>query len=674
MTPLLFALLSIFSQCDSSNFISPDKITATWQPGDTLLPIEYHDRWGFINPKGQVLIAPKFRDIGTFSEGLCPARLDGAYGFINTAGEFALPPQYDYATSFSEGLARVYRNGQVGFIDRSGKEPWPIEVFDASSFKDGLAEVTFKNGDSTWTGVLDKNGRIRIPQPEETWASSEGRTIATREIVSPDGYPDYEYAVLDSASGRTLVPFGKYTSIEPFKNGYAEVWFSKNVSANTQAEDVAGFINRNGQLVFTLPNGSYVFDNYFSEGLIAITTGPSQKTGAYSYSSSDNYISWYDTTGKIQMVKREDETALPFQQGRSFSGKIRHWYLMDRSGKQLGNNHFEWIQDRDFSQNLVLVAAHPNPGQRYSSYDKWGAIDSMGNYVIQPQFDKILDIGFQSEGLWVALADPKTRKKHEDPYTGKSYRWGLIDRQGNYRIEPKFTQVSESGFQHGLLYAELDSLYGYIDTTGRFVWSAVREKADGPLEALNTTFMQRGYLYGYPAKGDYLDWYPVNHSGRAIAISPKQALPSGKLGIAVYPELVDTFQQYWKGITALVFNTSSDTVEVETQDNRLYILLQALDASGKWRDIEYSPNSWCGNSYYSVHLAPNQHWKFIVPVYEGEFPTTLRLAFTWKKAAYNGSTETQILYSNTFRGSINLGQFWNKSGHRPGGLMDPYNE
>lgn len=575
----LFFLLSVLFFCHctiSCKVFGPGKITESWNPGDKLLSIEYHDRWGFINQKGQVVIAPKFRNVGVFSEDLCPVRLHGTYGFINPKGEFVIPAIYDYALPFSEGLARVYINGKVLFIDKEGKKPWSIDVKDASDFNLDIAEVTFQYGDSTWTGVLNKAGKVQIPETSELVTSSEGLRIATRE----------------------------------YKN---------------------------------------------------------------------------NTTGKIVRVNKEIQEALPFENGRAFVGEIKDWVLIDRSGKQLSNNHFVWFKEKNFSQNLVLVAAYPitrmeknepagsitkqihkmlsplRSNFQFTSKEKWGAIDSMGEYVITPQFDKVLEPGFQQEGLLVALADSVLRKKHRDPYTGQSYTWGLIDQKGNYLFKPKLTKVSESGFQNGLLYAEIDSLYGYVDINGKFVWSAIRSTKTTKFNPLNSAFMLPGYLSAFP-RG--YKWGMNNNGDTAQAIPNVLSFPKDTFGIHVFSGNVDTFQKKWKGKRAVVFNTSKDTLIVDVQDSRLYIVMQAKDSTCReWRDIEYLSNSWCGRSYHTIPLGPNEYWNLVIPEYEGDIQTELRLAFNWRSQRQdNGAILTKTVYSNTFSGSINPGQFWNKSG------------
>lgn len=98
--------------------------------------------------------------------------------------------------------------------------------------------------------------------------------------------------------------------------------------------------------------------------------------------------------------------------------------------------------------------------------------------------------------------------------------------------------------------------------------------------------------------------------------------------------------------------------------------MQAIDKKGIWRDIEYSPQSWCGNSYHTVVLPENSMWEFTSPVYHGGQKTKLRA-----KLLYLSGSDRQkesILYSNEIDGYINPGQFWNQMEYEAQGIMDPY--
>ena len=105
---------------------------------------------------------------------------------------------------------------------------------------------------------------------------------------------------------------------------------------------------------------------------------------------------------------------------------------------------------------------------------KFGFLDFEGNWAIEPRFEKL---GEMREGMAAFLAGGKV---------------GFIDERGNVVIEPRF-DCSERiglsmGFSERLSVVELDGSAGYVDRTGRFVipprkgvqlWDFVGDKAFG---------------------------------------------------------------------------------------------------------------------------------------------------------------------------------------------------
>ena len=79
---------------------------------------------GYINPKGETVIAPSFEYARSFSEGLAVAAQDGKVGFINPKGEFVIKPQFDNAQDFSGGLALVLSGTDIAYVNVKGDKVW----------------------------------------------------------------------------------------------------------------------------------------------------------------------------------------------------------------------------------------------------------------------------------------------------------------------------------------------------------------------------------------------------------------------------------------------------------------------------------------------------------------------------------------------------------------------
>lgn len=114
--------------------IYEDCIVASW----------YDTYWGIMDWNGEWIFKPDFVEIGTYTEGLAPARqiADSPYGYIDKAGKFILPPRYDSASPFSEGLAVVSIDGRRYYINKTGATVYAVpEKCAADSFSDGVAWI-----------------------------------------------------------------------------------------------------------------------------------------------------------------------------------------------------------------------------------------------------------------------------------------------------------------------------------------------------------------------------------------------------------------------------------------------------------------------------------------------------------------------------------------------------
>ena len=78
------------------------------------------------------------------------------------------------------------------------------------------------------------------------------------------------------------------------------------------------------------------------------------------------------------------------------------------------------------------------------------------------------------------------------------------------------------------------------------------------------------------------------------------------------------------------------------------------------------PSSWCGNSYHSVFIKPNEYWDFTAPCLNGKIESKFRFELY--------VNEELTIYSNEFNGSFNRKQLKKEQGHKPIGIMDPYND
>ena len=143
---------------------------------------------GFVNKSGDIIIKPKFHDIGYggvskgFHEGLCRASCRRKYGFINKDGEFVIPPIYTNVQHYNEGVAAVLQEDKVSYITQGGDKAFEREFstyspFDrfhlfAGDFHEGLANAFIYTHEKLVCGFIDKTGEFVI-KPEFDWLGNQ---------------------------------------------------------------------------------------------------------------------------------------------------------------------------------------------------------------------------------------------------------------------------------------------------------------------------------------------------------------------------------------------------------------------------------------------------------------------------------------------------------------------
>ncbi len=149
MNRLLISLLLTVSSLATVACTTPPKVLTEKEPFDP------HNKWGFVDSSGKVVIEPKYEAVKPFSEGLAAVVKDRRWGYIDKEGKEAIEPKYDVVTPFSNDLAAVSKGGKWGYIDKTGKLVIPLNYDDAHPFSEEYAGV--KEG-NTWS-YIDKTGK-----------------------------------------------------------------------------------------------------------------------------------------------------------------------------------------------------------------------------------------------------------------------------------------------------------------------------------------------------------------------------------------------------------------------------------------------------------------------------------------------------------------------------------
>lgn len=116
----------------------------------------------------------------------------------------------------------------------------------------------------------------------------------------------------------------------------------------------------------------------------------------------------------------------------------------------------------------------------------------------------------------------------------------------------------------------------------------------------------------------------------------------------------DTIQEILKGKDLIlgnkliIQNKTDVSITLQTEDENIVMIQEALDRNGTWRPVEYFIHSDCGVSYKTVEIPPHYQFEILIAKYCGEFKTKMRVRI---------SLNVKIYISDEYDGFINFGQF-----------------
>ena len=640
----LIFLIALLSQTSSKNHFSQTQ----------LYPIHKNGYYGYINEKGTIIISPKYRNAGKFSEGLAPVRLNGTYGYINTSNNYQIPSKYDMAGCFKNGIAKVYLNGIAQLINKQGKQLFKShyhEIFDSGNKNCYIVRGKEKN-----YGLIDKRGNVLV----DTLYSNIDPFIDGLSIV--ENYDHRERGVVN-LKGKFVVAYKTYRGIINMGEGMLLI----DTGADKNYEYI---INTTANVKIDIPKNEWNLDydqRHFSNGLAPIKIKRAHsKARFWSTEEGDYYMGMIDTKGNIILQNENWQANTLYYRHTTLVQNLNdEWSLIDKKGN---------LKDSKSYKKIAICSKFKQPDHAFiNGYavvqfeNCWSIINTEGDFVIEPT-EKLSEVDdIFSDGTTIFI-------RSDNPDGDSHYLYGYFNTDTKEIVYPQLSNISFEDFKHGnLTYAVKKEIQGYYNKKGELIYQFSTDDKS-TTDKINIDFMNRGYCY---ASSPYLEQLQnVGGFGRSNNKYKNneliQILTNNKFDLIVDTAEKQTYAENYKGYKMYVTNYSQDTLYLPAQDSRLYLNLQAKNKSGQWKDIEYLPSSWCGNSYHSVFLPPNYHWEFIIPEYDGEFKTLLRAKLTYFD---NLKARTEkSMYSNEFEGTINPAQFWRKRAYAPAGIMDPYND
>lgn len=264
----------------------------------------------------------------------------------------------------------------------------------------------FQDDGSTRCWLFDGKGRVISRLPDWTYLSDrqfhEG-LLNIGDSYSPTAFVDLK--------GNVLPNFDKYTDVLEFSNGLATASISNREGRGT------GFINHQGKMVIgPFKNGEV---SKFENGLAVVSSSPAVVKPKYGIVS---------TSGKFVVPMTYDAISA-IGNGKFWAHKNNRVWILDSSGKvfiQFPRGCTSAAPPDKFEKNTWIACGF---GGKINQSLKWGYCDVAGKIVMSPRF---------------AAAESFIGKKAVayEKLSGIGLACGVIDRQGNWVVKPKYRSIA----------------------------------------------------------------------------------------------------------------------------------------------------------------------------------------------------------------------------------------
>lgn len=294
-------------------------------------------------------------------------------------------------TLFAQDPLAAYKiNDTWTFVNQEGEVLFKSKgIVEVGGMKEDLIGAKIvRSGKEEWVYFNTKGKIVLEPGTDDGLLFSHGYAVVFNEINPDRG--EFEFGMIDK-NGEYVLPLG-YKDVLGFTDGLAYI----------MNDSTRGYIDTNLNMVIELQND--IIGYSFNEGLAPI-------------SNKDYKVGYIDKSGELQIQMKFD---LPSK----------------------------------FSEGLATA-----PDARSG---KFGYINKFGIYTISPVFDEALD--FNNNYTFVASYDANYKPS-----------WGLMDKKGKMLTDLRFQDAEE--FSQNVALVKLDDKYGYVDTTGNFIFPKNFDKA-----------------------------------------------------------------------------------------------------------------------------------------------------------------------------------------------------
>ncbi|AZB29320.1 WG repeat-containing protein [Chryseobacterium balustinum] len=487
--------------------------------GSDFLKIEERGLQGLIDATGKEATPPLYNEINDFVRGHAIVKKAGRMGLIDERGELLLSPQYDEiefknsagqtvydgvrislmsppvsnaSKEHLERLAaeakldampyylRVKDKGKVGIFDWGKAKPILPPDFTDITIVNQKGETYLYAANGNLYGIYDKLGKEILPPKYRLQSDSYTNRSYTYGDLNDNPYifpvyDDKRVGIYNSLKKQFIVPV---SDVEiTWLN--ARTFEIKRKVEGTSYNEESAIYNTNGEVLIPYTKDMYIL-KMLNDKLLLAEEGSQfvifNMKGEKVFERPEwNRIGYYSAF-KIPENRKED--AKPFQSGL-FKINIKEENLfIDENGKQVQFKDFAYVGK--FYDNLAWAITKTGDDTLY------GLIDTRGNVVVEPQFDRLEAINDHPDLMLVK----------------KKGKYGVLNLQGKMILEPIYDMINS--FSPELMEITLKGRSGLADNDGKIVLEPRFDNLRRNYEGENRTWpilAQEGNEFSFINKG-----------------------------------------------------------------------------------------------------------------------------------------------------------------------------
>ncbi len=411
-------------------------------------------RYGCLDSNANLIVPMEYDRIRPVKEGFIAVSQKGQWGFVSIARrDTIIGCRFNNIHDFSEGRAAILDKGRWGFIDSTGSVIIAQQYAGCGDFHEGKAWVQLKAGKR---GYIDPQGNILF---EGDWRKLEDFLHGHATAMDSEN----AWGIINTAGQWVVKPNKRYRKIELLP----------------QANLAMVYIGTH-QALLHIPTDKLLTPLYhvirpFSDGIALVRKNPLSEN---SLQNSD--WGFIDTTGTLLGNFRFDRLK-DFSDGRApaFDQHLNRWGYINKQGEWAVPPAF--FVAEPFSDGRAVVQQNP---------EKYGLIDTSGNFLMQPLHKKIVDnhhricLIRQSYSAFHFVSED-LRRLHGGSFTqAHPFRdgvapvridrlWGLINEQGLFVLSPKYQTMSP--IENGYAQVGIETRFGVSNTKGEVLIPPVYE-------------------------------------------------------------------------------------------------------------------------------------------------------------------------------------------------------